>query len=77
MRLSEWSDHAPHTESMAPKVLATLTPVLDALGAADDPACWVAWGDDPTARFVILAPPRAGLAQVHVRVDVPQEGPRS
>jgi hypothetical protein len=77
MRLSEWSDHAPHAESMAPKVVATVTPILTALGASADPSCWIAWGDDPAARYVILAPAAAGLAQVHVRVNVPQEGPRS
>jgi hypothetical protein len=77
MRLSEWSDHAPHRESMAPKVLATVTPILDALGAADDPPCWVAWGDDPATRYIIVAPTPGGLAQIHVRVNVPQEGPRS
>ena len=77
MRLSEWSKHAPHKASMTPKVLATVTPILTSLGAAEDPPCWVAWGDDPEARYVILTPTTAGLVQVHVRVMVPQEGPRS
>ena len=77
MRLGEWSKRAPHKGSTAPKVLATVTPILTGLGAAKDPPCWVAWGDDPAARYVILAPTAAGLIQVHVRVMVPQEGPRS
>jgi hypothetical protein len=77
MRLSEWSKRAPHKESMAPKVIATVTPILAALGAPDDPSSWVAWGDDPAARYVILTPTPAGLVQVHVRVNVPQEGPRA
>ena len=77
MRLSEWSNRAPHKGSMTPKVLATVTPILTALGAAKDPPCWVSWGDDPAARYVILTPTGAGLIQVHVRVMVPQEGPRA
>ena len=77
MRLSEWAKHAPHKGSATPKVLATVTPILAGLGAAKDPPCWVAWGDDPAARYVILTPTTAGLIQVHVRVMVPQEGPRA
>ena len=77
MRLSEWSKRAPHDGSMTPKVLATVTPILTGLGAAKDPQCWVAWGDDPEARYVILTPTAAGLIQIHVRVMVPQEGPRA
>src|SRR5262245_12014403 len=77
MRLSEWVERAPHQASMAPKVLATVTPILLALGASEDPQSWIAWGDDPAARYVILTPTPAGLVQVHVRVNVPQEGPRS
>jgi len=77
MRLSEWSKRAPHKESMTPKVMATVTPILAALGAPKDPSSWIAWGEDPTARYVILTPTPAGLVQVHVRVNVPQEGPRA
>jgi hypothetical protein len=77
MRLSEWSKRAPDKGSMAPKVLATVTPILTGLGAVKDPPCWVAWGDDPAARYIVLAPTAAGLIQVHVRVMVPQEGPRA
>ncbi len=62
---------------MAPKVMATITPILTALGAPEDPSSWVAWGDDPLMRYMILTPTRAGLLMVHVRVNVPQEGPRS
>jgi len=77
MRLSEWPERAPHKESMAPKVMATITPILTALGAPKDPSSWVAWGDDPLMRYMILTPTPAGLLMVHVRVNVPQEGPRS
>lgn len=77
MRLSEWSKRAPDKASMTPKVLATVTPILTALRAAKDPPSWVAWGDDPAARYVILVPTAPGLIQVHVRVMVPQEGPRA
>lgn len=77
MRLSEWPDRAPHKDSMAPKVLAILKPVLASLGAGNDPSCWVAWGDDPAARYSILVPTAPGLIQVVVRVNVPQEGPRA
>ena len=54
MRLTEWAKRAPHKESMAPKVLAALKPVLTGLGAKPDPSCWVAWGDDPAARYTVL-----------------------
>jgi len=77
MRLSEWPKRAPHKESMAPKVLAVLKPVLSSLGAKPDPSCWVAWGDDPAARYTVLVPTAPGLVQAIVRVNVPQEGPRA
>ena len=77
MRLSEWRNRAPRKESMTPKVLGVIEPVLAVLGAESDPSCWVVWGDDPAARYVVLAPTDAGLLQVLVRVNVPQEGPRA
>ena len=77
MRLSQWPARAPHKDSMAPKVLAVLKPVLAGLGAKADPSCWVAWGDDPAARYTVLVPTPPGLIQVVVRVMVPQEGPRA
>jgi hypothetical protein len=61
---------------MTPKVIAVLEPVLTSLGADSDPACWVAWGDDPAARYTVLVPTAPGLIQAVVRVNVPQEGPR-
>ena len=63
MRLSQWPARAPHKESMAPKLLAVLKPVLTGLGAKADP-CWVAWGDDPTARYTVLVPTPPGLIQI-------------
>lgn len=77
MRLSDWAARAPHKDAMAPKVVAVVTPALTAMGAEADPSCWVVWGDDPAVRYTILAPTPAGLVQVHVRVNVPQEGPRA
>jgi hypothetical protein len=77
MRLSEWRNRAPRKESMTPKVLGVIEPVLASLGAEDDPSCWIVWGDDPEARYVILVPTESGLLQVLVRVNVPQEGPRA
>lgn len=77
MRLSEWSGRAPAKESVAPKVLAVTGSVLAALGADADPGCWVVWGDDPRSRYTLLVPTAAGLLQVHVRVNVPGEGPRA
>lgn len=76
MRLSDWRGRSPHKDAMTPKVIAVVEPVLVALGAERDPACWVAWGDDPAVRYMILVPTPVGLAEVHVRVNVPQEGPR-
>ena len=77
MRLSEWRNRAPRKESMTPKVLGVIDPVLASLGAEADPSCWIVWGDDPETRYVMLVPTESGLLQVLVRVNVPQEGPRA
>lgn len=77
MRLSAWPSRAPNRESMAPKVMAPATEALVLLGADVDPDCWITWGDDPGARFTILAITPPGLAVVSVRVNVPGEGPRA
>lgn len=77
MRLSEWSAVAPIREAAAPRVLAVAEAVLGTLGTPPDPDCWVSWGDDPGIRWVLLAPTPAGLVIAHVRVNVPQEGPRA
>ena len=77
MRLSDWRAQAPHRESLTPRVVAVIEPVLMGLGAERDPGCWIVWGDDPAIRYLVLAPTDAGLIQVHVRVNVPQEGPRA
>jgi hypothetical protein len=77
MRLSEWRTLAPHKDAVTPKVLGVVESVLAALGADDDPRCWVVWGDDPGVRYVLLTPTEVGLVQVLVRVNVPEEGPRA
>ncbi|MEX1173182.1 MAG: hypothetical protein WEG56_11300 [Chloroflexota bacterium] len=77
MRLSDWRGTTPHKDSLTPKVLAVIEPVLSSLGAEPDPDCWIAWGDDPEIRYLVLAPTDIGLIELHVRVNVPQEGPRA
>lgn len=77
MRLSDWQARAPFKESMAPKVVEVIRSVVIALGGEPDPRCWVVWGDDPTARYIVFVPTGAGLLQVPVRVNVPLEGPRA
>lgn len=77
MRLSDWRTRAPHKDSMTPKVLAVVDPVLASLGAQPDSSAWIVWGEDPGARYAILVPSEAGLLQVLVRVNVPGEGPRA
>ncbi len=77
MRLSEWRGRAPHKDSMTSKVMAVVEPALSSLGAGPDPSCWIAWGDDPALRYTVLVPTAAGLLAVHVRVNVPGEGPRA
>jgi hypothetical protein len=77
MRLSEWGAAAPNREAARPRVLAIAETVLLALGAAPDSDCWVSWGDDPGVRWALLAPTPAGLVTAHIRVNVPQEGPRA
>ena len=77
MRLGEWRAKAPSKDAVAPKVLAVLEQALTALGAETDPECWVAWGDDPAIRYLLLVPTPSGLLQISVRVAVPGEGPRA
>ncbi len=77
MRLSDWRGRTPHRDSMTSRVIGVIEPVITAMGADRDPSCWVAWGDDPASRYILLIPTDAGLLQVHVRVNVPQEGPRA
>ena len=77
MRLSDWRGRTPHRDSMTSKVVAVIEPVLVGLGSEPDPTCWVVWGDDPAVRYVLFVPTDAGLLQVNVRVNVPQEGPRA
>jgi hypothetical protein len=77
VRLSEWWASAPVPDAVSPKVLAVVESILVALGAARDPSCWVAWGEEPATRWSILAPTQAGLVTVGVRVHIPQEGPRT
>ncbi len=77
MRLSEWKAVAPNASCVSAKVLRAVEPVLEGLGAEADPPCWVAWGDDPLIRYTILALSEVGLVTCHVRVNVPQEGPRA
>ena len=77
MRLSEWRGRAPHKDSMPSKVMDVVESALTSLGAGPDPSCWIAWGDDPAVRYTVLVPTAAGLLAVHVRVNVPGEGPRA
>jgi len=77
MRLSEFAAASPAPDAVAPQVLATLTPILAALGAGEDPEGWLTWSDDAGTRWTFLAPTPAGLVTCHVRVNVPGEGPRT
>lgn len=77
MRLSDWRATERGERVMSDKVAAAFTPALAALGAEPDPIAHVVWGDDPDVRYAILAVADAGLLVVHVRVNVPQEGPRA
>ena len=77
MRLSEWRAGAPNREALSGRVLEVVLPVLESLGAEDDPHCWVSWGDDPAIRYLIFAPTAAGLVSCSVRLALPGEGPRA
>lgn len=77
MRLSGWRKAAPFKDSMAPNVLTTIDSALLAMGAELDPECYILWGDDPAARYLIFVPTASGLVHVNVRVAVPGEGPRA
>jgi hypothetical protein len=77
MRLSDWRARAPAKDAVSTRVDAVVTTGLTTLGADADPDCWIAWGDDPSVRYLILAPIAAGLIQLNVRVNVAGEGPRA
>lgn len=77
MRFSEWRSNAPSNDAVGPKVTAVVEAALATLLAEPDPECWIAWGDDPSARYLLLAPVASGLIQLNVRVNVPGEGPRA
>ena len=77
MRLGGWKARAPYKDAMSPKVLAVIEATLGTLGSDPDPECWIVWGEDPAARYLLLVPTSAGLLQVHARVNVPGEGPRA
>jgi hypothetical protein len=77
MRLSEWRAASPSNEAGSQKIAAIVDPILLALGAEPDPHCWVAWGDEPSVRYLVLVPTPAGLITSFVRVSVPGEGPRA
>ena len=77
MRLSDWRARAPVKEAVGARVIGVLTTGLTTLGAEADPDCWIAWGDDPAVRYLVLAPIPAGLIQLNVRVNVAGEGPRA
>ena len=77
MRLSAWRAAAPAPEAVAAKVSAALDAVVDSLAAETDPHVWIAWGEDPSSRYTALVPTDAGLVVIHVRVNVPGEGPRA
>jgi hypothetical protein len=76
MRLSDWRAVARPREALGPKVTDLLQSVLGTLGAEDDPHVWIAWGDDPGARYSVFVPTPPGMVVAAVRVHVPQEGPR-
>jgi hypothetical protein len=77
MRFSEWRAKAPASEAGSAKVAVVVEAALTTLGADRDPECWVAWGDDPAVRYLLLAPTPGGLVQLNVRVNVAGEGPRA
>jgi hypothetical protein len=77
MRLSEWRAAAPRKEAVAPKVAAVVDPILASLGAGPDPHCWIAWGDEPAARYTMFVPTEPGLIASFVRVNIPGEGARA
>ena len=77
MRLSDWRASPQGEKVMTDKVASAYGPAMAVLGTPDDPVAHVVWGDDPSQRYVILAVSDAGLVVVHVRVNVPQEGPRA
>ncbi len=77
MRLSDWRSSPQGEKVMTEKVASAYGPAMAVLGAEADPVAHVVWGDDPDRRYLVLVASQAGLIVVHVRVNVPQEGPRA
>ena len=77
MRLSAWRAATPVPEAVSAKVSAALDTVVTSLGAEADPHAWIVWGEDPASRYTVMVPTAGGLVTVHVRVNVPGEGPRA
>ena len=77
MRLSAWRAAAPRKDAASAKLAAIVDQVLATFGAGENPHCWVAWGDEPGARYSILVPTDPGLIHCFVRVNVSGEGPRT
>lgn len=77
MRFSRWRTTAPFKASVSPKIQAVIVDALGALGADADPECWVAWGDDPSVRYLMFVPTQSGLVQINVRVGGGGQGPRA
>jgi len=77
MRLSDWRSSPQGEKVMTDKVASAYGPAMAVLGVDVDPVAHIVWGDDPDHRYLMLVASQAGLIVVHVRVNVPQEGPRA
>jgi hypothetical protein len=76
MRLSDWRAAAPNRESLGPRVVPVLEPVLAALGAESNPHLWISWGEDPRFRYTIFALTPGGVGICVIRPGQGGEGPR-
>jgi hypothetical protein len=76
MRLSDWRAAAPNRDSLGPRVVPVLEPVLATLGAEPNPHLWISWGDDPRFRYTIFVVTPGGLGICVVRPGQGGEGPR-
>ncbi|MGC8634130.1 MAG: hypothetical protein ACP5VP_05630 [Candidatus Limnocylindrales bacterium] len=76
MRFADWQATPEGSRYLTDRLVPLIESAARTLGAHDATPCYVAWGDQPEARFQVMLSTDGGLGIFNVRVSVPQEGPR-
>jgi hypothetical protein len=76
MRFADWQATPEGSRYLSDRLVKLIESAAHTLGARDATPCYVAWGEQPEARFQVMLSTDGGLAIFSVRANVPQEGPR-